>query len=44
MPKRRAASGAGSLSAEDWVRAAAEAIAEGGVGAVAVEPLARAWA
>jgi AcrR family transcriptional regulator len=40
VPQRGAAPGAGSLSAEDWVRAAAGAIAEGGVGAVAVEPLA----
>jgi AcrR family transcriptional regulator len=31
----------GSLTAEDWVRAAAEAIEEGGVAAVAVEPLAK---
>ena len=31
----------GRLSAEDWARAALDAIAEQGVGAVAVEPLAR---
>ncbi len=32
---------AGSLTAEDWVRAALRALAKGGVGAVAVEPLAQ---
>ena len=41
MPKRRTANRTGSLAAEDWVRAAAGAIEKGGVGAVAVEPLAR---
>jgi AcrR family transcriptional regulator len=41
MSKRRATNRRSSLTAEDWVRAAAEAIEEGGVGAVAVEPLAR---
>ena len=41
MSRRRATNRKGSLTAEDWVRAAAEAIEEGGVGAVAVEPLAR---
>jgi AcrR family transcriptional regulator len=41
MSKRRTANRKGSLRVEDWVRAAAEAIEEGGVGAVAVEPLAR---
>ena len=41
MSKRRTANRTGSLAAGDWVRAAAGAIEEGGVGAVAVEPLAR---
>jgi AcrR family transcriptional regulator len=41
MSKRKTANGSGSLTAEDWVRAAARAIEEGGVTAVAVEPLAR---
>lgn len=40
MSKRKTFSGSGALTAEDWVRAAARAISEGGVGAVAVEPLA----
>jgi len=41
MVKRKAANGSISLTAEDWVRAAVRAIEDGGVGAVAVEPLAR---
>lgn len=41
MARREANGRSGSLGAEDWVRAAARAIAEGGVGAVAVEPLAK---
>src|SRR3712207_5397568 len=41
MSKRRTANRTGSLAAGDWVRAAAGAIEEGGVGTVAVEPLAR---
>jgi AcrR family transcriptional regulator len=41
MSKRRTANRRGALTAEDWVRAAAEAIEEGGVAAVAVEPLAK---
>ncbi len=41
MSKRRTASGSGSLTAEDWLWAAVRAIEERGVGAVAVEPLAR---
>jgi AcrR family transcriptional regulator len=41
MSKRRTANRRGTLTVEDWVRAAAEAIEEGGVGAVAVEPLAK---
>ncbi len=41
MVKRKTASGSNSLTAEDWVRAAVRATEEGGVGAVAVEPLAR---
>lgn len=40
MSKRRTAS-RGSLTAEDWVRAAKRTIEERGVGAVAVEPLAK---
>jgi len=41
MSKERASGAVGRLTAEDWVRAAYEAMAEGGIGAVAVEPLAR---
>ncbi len=41
MTKRRTYSRAGSLRAEDWVEAARAAMAEGGIEAVAVEPLAR---
>src|SRR5829696_7875137 len=41
MTKRRSYSRAGALKAEDWVGAARAAMAEGGVEAVAVEPLAR---
>lgn len=41
MPKRKTSDGSVSLTAEDWVRAAVRAISEGGVGAVAVEPLAK---
>jgi len=40
MAMRERHSRAGALTAADWVRAALGAIAEGGVGAVAVEPLA----
>ncbi len=41
MATRKRGGRAGALTAEDWVRAALRAIAEGGVGAVAVEPLAQ---
>ncbi len=41
VSKRRTTGRAGFLTAEDWVRAAVGAIEEGGVGAVAVEPLAK---
>src|ERR671916_708238 len=41
MTKRRTYSRAGALQAEDWVEAARTAMAEGGIEAVAVEPLAR---
>ena len=41
MTKRRTYSRAGALKAEDWVGAARAAMAEGGIEAVAVEPLAR---
>jgi len=41
MPKSTDALETGRLMAEDWVDAACRAIAEGGVGGVAVEPLAR---
>jgi AcrR family transcriptional regulator len=41
MKKRRSYSRAGALKAEDWVEAARVAMAEGGIDAVAVEPLAR---
>ena len=41
MSKRSAATRSGALTAEDWLRAAARAIEEGGVAAVAVEPLAK---
>lgn len=41
MSKRRNATGSASLTAEDWVRAAVRAVSEGGVEAVAVEPLAK---
>lgn len=41
MSKRKTASGSIALTAEDWVRAAVRAISEGGVDAVAVEPLAK---
>ena len=41
MTKRRSYSRAGALKAEDWVGAARAAMAEGGIEAVAVEPLAR---
>jgi AcrR family transcriptional regulator len=41
MTKRRSYGRAGALKAEDWVEAARAAMAEGGVDAVAVEPLAR---
>src|ERR671910_2473019 len=41
MKKRRSYSRAGSLKAEDWVEAARAVMAEGGIDAVAVEPLAR---
>jgi AcrR family transcriptional regulator len=41
MKKRRTYSRAGALKAEDWVGAARAALAEGGVEAVAIEPLAR---
>jgi len=40
MATRKRGGRAGALTAEDWVRAALRAIAAGGVGAVAVEPLA----
>jgi AcrR family transcriptional regulator len=41
MNGRTRAKGPGRLRAQDWVEAAYAAMAEGGVGAVAVEPLAR---
>lgn len=41
MARREANNRAGSLGAEDWVQAAGRTIEERGVGAVAVEPLAR---
>src|SRR5215217_5141721 len=41
MQKRRSYSRAGALKAEVWVGAARAAMAEGGIDAVAVEPLAR---
>src|SRR5919112_5224913 len=41
MTKRRTYSRDGALKANDWVEAARAAMAEGGVEAVAVEPLAR---
>lgn len=41
MARREANGRSGSLEAEDWVRAAGRLIEERGVGAVAVEPLAR---
>src|SRR5829696_5322648 len=41
MTKRRSYNRAGALKAEDWVAAARAAMAEGGIDAVAVEPLAR---
>lgn len=41
MTKRRSYNRAGALKAEDWVEAARAAMAEGGIEAVAVEPLAR---
>jgi len=41
MEMRKRGGRAGSLTAEDWVRAALRALAKGGVGAVAVEPLAQ---
>src|SRR5215203_218266 len=41
MKKRRSYSRAGALKAEDWVEAARAAMVEGGIDAVAVEPLAR---
>lgn len=39
-PERSARSGRGNLSRDDWARAALEAMAEGGLDAVAVEPVA----
>src|SRR5690349_21212096 len=39
-PERSARPGRRTLSREDWARAALEAMREGGLGAVAVEPLA----
>ena len=41
MPKRKAAIPEARLSATDWETAALDALAEGGVAAVAIEPLAR---
>jgi len=41
MTTRKRGGRMGALTAEDWVRAALRAIAAGGVGAVAVEPLAQ---
>ena len=41
MKRARSAKRSGSLTASDWVDAAYSAIAEDGVGSVAVEPLAR---
>src|SRR5829696_2935770 len=41
MTKRRSYNRAGALKAEDWVEAARAAMVEGGIDAVAVEPLAR---
>jgi AcrR family transcriptional regulator len=41
MTRRRSYNRAGTLTAEDWIEAAYRAMAEGGVEAVAVEPLAR---
>ena len=41
MVNDKRAARAGALAAQDWIEAAGRAIVEGGVGAVAVEPLAR---
>src|SRR5215216_2342992 len=41
MTKRRSYNRAGALKAEDWVEAARAGMVEGGIDAVAVEPLAR---
>lgn len=41
MTKQSSANRSGRLKAGDWVEAARRAMAEGGIGAVAVEPLAR---
>ena len=41
MSRQRTANGSSSLTGYDWVRAAARAISEGGIEAVAVEPLAK---
>jgi AcrR family transcriptional regulator len=41
MTKRRSYNRAGALKVDDWVEAARSAMAEGGIDAVAVEPLAR---
>src|SRR5215212_5095936 len=41
MTQRKSYNRAGSLKAEDWVEAARSAMAEGGIDAIAVEPLAR---
>ena len=41
VARRKQDERSGALTAEDWVRAAYDVVAEGGVGAVAVEPLAR---
>ena len=41
MSRRRTINRSGSLTAEDWIQAACQAIEAEGVGAVAVEPLAK---
>jgi AcrR family transcriptional regulator len=41
MKKSRSARSSGSLTAQDWIEAAYSAMAEEGIGSVAVEPLAR---
>jgi AcrR family transcriptional regulator len=41
MSRERKADGSGALTGEDWVRAAGRVVSEGGIQAVAVEPLAK---